>query len=144
MAWDLSVLEGRDGALRHLIRHPDALWQFAHSLWAQLNEPKAYWVAQMSAAVGLSGGGKPALLKLMRLFLRERRAMLVRLGPEPNGPDDDPGALMGWDCRYLEAEHALAARWSAIIDVASHPAKAKKSAVIIRGPWPGTTQKRRR
>lgn len=113
MGWEMSTLQGRDGALRNLLRgRGEGLEVRCDEFWAWLPEPKPERALAIARRSGFQSAGPDVVRDVLTLMLKEHDGYRAGIEGCWGTCDDakDQGQAMMIDNREMMAEHLAARR----------------------------------
>lgn len=132
MGWEMSTLQGRDGALRNLLRgRGEGLEARCDEFWAWLPEPKPERALAIARRSGFQSDGPDVVRDVLTLMLKEHDG--YRAGIEgcwgTCDAAEDQGEAMMIDNREMMAEHLAARR-----------AEARLNLLVVPRHWEPTSE----
>lgn len=120
-----------------------ALMPFTARIWDSLLEPKEPKVAFMAEALGIGGGDRLALRKVLEAYLQTTDATLAAIDEQLPDPDLQPSAsadldtLNGDDERISAIVEQQTERWARLLnaEIMDPSSEMLQTAEVIHGPW---------
>jgi len=131
MGWEMSTLQGRDGALRNLLRGGGvALDDRCQEFWAWLREPRQEVASSIARRSGFQSDGPDVIQDVLTLMLREHSSYRAGIEQHWGSYEDarDQGTAMLIDHREIMAEHLAARRAECRLNLMPIPRHWEKTA----------------